>query len=100
MILNTNFNNILTTYQGNKIKMVTKAVTDKTRGAYGDVTYYCSVYVSPISLLDNGQFQYDESQTLLIEETILPSSFTGDEAVLTYRVPFYEFDAKYAFHIY
>ena len=100
MILNTNFNNILTTYQGNKIKMVTKAVTDKTRGAYGDVTYYCSVYVSPISLLDNGQFQYEESQTLLIEETILPSSFMGDEAVLTYRVPFYEFDAKYAFHIY
>ena len=100
MILNTNFNNILTTYQGNKIKMATKAVTDKTRGAYGDVTYYCSVYVSPISLLDNGQFQYEESQTLLIEETILPSSFMGDEAVLTYRVPFYEFDAKYAFHIY
>ena len=100
MILNTNFNNILTTYQGNKIKMVTKAVTDKTRGAYGDVIYYCSVYVSPISLLDNGQFQYDESQTLLVEETILSSSFTGDEAVLTYRVPFYEFDAKYAFHIY
>ena len=100
MILNTNFNNILTTYQGNKIKMVTKAVTDKTRGAYGDVTYYCSVYVSPISLLDNGQFQYEESQTLLIEETILPSSFVGDEAILTYRVPFYEFDAKYAFHIY
>jgi hypothetical protein len=56
--------------------------------------------VSPISLLDNGQFQYDESQTLLVEETILPSSFAGDEAVLTYRVPFYKFDAKYAFHIY
>lgn len=100
MILNTNFNNILTTYQGNKIKMVTKAVTDKTRGAYGDVTYYCSVYVSPISLLDNGQFQYDESPILLIEETILPSSFVGDEVILTYRVPVYEFDAKYTFHIY
>lgn len=100
MILNTNFNNILTTYQGNKIKMVTKAVTDKTRGAYGDVTYYCSVYVSPISLLDNGQFQYDESEILLVEETILPSSFVGDEAILTYRVPTYEYDAKYTFHIY